>query len=286
MLNTKKISKILVPSYYYLKTSFVSKITRSYQNVNRTKDLINTMYYLKRAVKYQNFGSKLKIFFSSCYANNTYTLLWPLTKCKKDVLNEKRGIHLSTTFFKRRTSKVEESDKLKMKEQNEKISISDAELLDEALVVITRNKKFREDIEDLKKKLEVVNDHTHNISKNKVTSFLHKKLNKIVGQLDKELNDLETKINKKEKVFCEAELKVEEKFEIGFSNKTEKDMIKISEIIKTVKNLQKGYDEVKLKKVENLLRKIDTNQNDLVSVKDVLIIIEAIIANNVKLHKK
>ncbi|XP_055390350.1 mitochondrial proton/calcium exchanger protein isoform X2 [Condylostylus longicornis] len=198
----------------------------------------------------------------------------------------------------------------KKEEEDGTISSKDVQLLDEALAKVSKDKKqmlkekevikelkeeiedYKEDVEELKKMSQVMDKKVEEVKESKAAKLLYNKVNSMVSRLDKVLHDLEKTVEKEvseTKITSEPEQKLVESIdqpEVKVEKKKEEDLVKITELVEAIKGLQKVEDESRLKAIENVLSKIDLDQDGQMKVNDVMKIIEAIGTDNVKLNEK
>lgn len=178
------------------------------------------------------------------------------------------------------TAKVQEDEKLKEVQVNPK----DVKAIEAALNTITKEKKSlmveKETIEDLKAELKDYKEDVHdlektvadlpekNIKESKAARRLYKKVHKIVDKMDTVISELD-----KQKA---------ENYEV--SSKKQKQLLKIDEIIETIK--ENVIDKSRLSDIKKLLLKIDDDCDGALKVEDVLKLIDVIGKENVKLSGK
>ncbi|KAL5288381.1 LETM1 family protein [Megaselia abdita] len=171
------------------------------------------------------------------------------------------------------------------------ISSKDAELIGEALESVSKDKntllveketikELKEEIEEYKEDVEELRE-VRALSKEKVgesraAKILFKKVNTMIDQLDKVLNEFE---KKKEQTLSAGPEGSEAAPVI------KEDLVKIEDLVNAVKKLKTTSDESRLKTIENVLSKIDVDRDGHVKVDDVLKVIEAIGRDNVKLNQ-
>ncbi|XP_073812492.1 leucine zipper and EF-hand containing transmembrane protein 1 [Musca autumnalis] len=187
----------------------------------------------------------------------------------------------------------------KAKDAEEKtLTSKDVELISEALKSLSSDKKMvveKETIKDLKEELEEYKEDVEElrevrqvvkepVRESRAAKMLFKKVNSMIGQLDKVLDDLEKK--QKEKVLP-GDVSAEELRRAEIEAKSlEQDIVHIEDLVDTIKKLKQTSDESRLKQIENVLSKLDADKDGAISVDEVLKVIEAIGRENVKLDEK
>ncbi|XP_061397835.1 mitochondrial proton/calcium exchanger protein [Musca vetustissima] len=179
------------------------------------------------------------------------------------------------------------------------LTSKDVELLSEALKSLSSDKKMvveKETIKDLKEELEEYKEDVEElrevrqvvkepVRESRAAKMLFKKVNSMIGQLDKVLDDLEKK--QKEKALPGADVSAEELRKAELEAKSlEEDIVQIEDLVQTIKKLKQTSDESRLKQIENVLSKLDADKDGAISVDEVLKVIEAIGRENVKLDEK
>ncbi|XP_055855725.1 mitochondrial proton/calcium exchanger protein [Episyrphus balteatus] len=176
------------------------------------------------------------------------------------------------------------------------LSPKDVELLGEALkTVIGKNeallveketiKDLKEEIEDYKEDLEELHEITTTpdqpkaaVRESRGAKILFKKVNSMIGQLDKVLNDLEEKGKKLQQADAADDQSVK-------PTKPEA-LVRVDELVNAIKLMQKTSDEAKLNTIEKVLSKIDADQDGTISANEVVKVMETIGRENVKLSEK
>jgi len=180
------------------------------------------------------------------------------------------------------------------------ISTKDVQLLDEALAKVAKDKNqllkekevikelkeeiedYKEDIEELKK-ISQVDKKVDELKESKAAQMLYKKVNHMIGSLDKVLNDLE----KKNKEIADSK-SLKDSSDLIEEVKVEKKeaLVKITELVEAIKALQKVSDEGRIKAIHAVLRKIDLDKDGKIKVNDVMKVIEAIGKDDFKISEK
>uniref|UniRef100_T1PEC2 Mitochondrial proton/calcium exchanger protein n=1 Tax=Musca domestica TaxID=7370 RepID=T1PEC2_MUSDO len=178
------------------------------------------------------------------------------------------------------------------------LTSKDVELLSEALKSLSSDKKMvveKETIKDLKEELEEYKEDVEElrevrqvvkepVRESRAAKMLFKKVNSMIGQLDKVLDDLEKK--QKEQTLP-TDVSAEELKRAEMQAKSlEEDIVQIEDLVQTIKKLKQTSDESRLKQIENVLSKLDADKDGAISVDEVLKVIEAIGRENVKLDEK
>ncbi|XP_046811796.1 mitochondrial proton/calcium exchanger protein, partial [Lucilia cuprina] len=187
---------------------------------------------------------------------------------------------VSTVLTEAQTAKVAETAKAK-DEEEKSISSKDVELLSEALKTLSTDKKmvveketikdlkteleeYKEDVEELREVRQVVQEPVH---ESRAAKMLFKKVNSMIGQLDKVLTDLEEKQNKVKAQDLIGEELTKEQEE---AKRRQQDIVQIDELVQTIKKLKQTSDESRLKQIENVLSKLDADKDGAISVDEVL----------------
>ncbi|XP_055903081.1 mitochondrial proton/calcium exchanger protein [Eupeodes corollae] len=173
------------------------------------------------------------------------------------------------------------------------LSPNDVKLLGEALKTVVGKSKqllveketikdLKEEIEDYKEDLEELREITttqtelkESVKESRGAKILFKKVNSMIGQLDKVLNDLEQKGKKLQQVDVAPDLRPKPDA-----------LIRVDELVNAIKLMQETSDEAKLNTIEKVLSKIDVDQDGAISAKEVLKVVEIIGRENVKLSEK
>ncbi|XP_059607790.1 mitochondrial proton/calcium exchanger protein [Phlebotomus argentipes] len=186
----------------------------------------------------------------------------------------------------------------KAAEKPAEISSQDLEVLTDALGEISKDKKVlmveKEQIKDLKeeiadyaedvKELNAVVKPTDKIHESTAAKMLHRRVDKMIGKLDKVLLDLEAKEQKLKSDIETIEASAEE----GVQQEKEKkeQLVYVDELMVAIKKLQKVDDDAKLHQIYGILGKLDDDRDGRLKVDDVLKVIEMIAKDNVKLSEK
>lgn len=143
------------------------------------------------------------------------------------------------------TDSAKEAETAKAKDEEEKsISSKDVELLSEALKTLSTDKKmvveketikdlkteleeYKEDVEELREVRQVVKEPVH---ESRAAKMLFKKVNNMIGQLDKVLTDLEQKQSK-----VRAQDLTNE--QLAAAKRQEEDIVQIDELVQTIKKV-------------------------------------------------
>uniref|UniRef100_A0A1A9VIC2 Mitochondrial proton/calcium exchanger protein n=1 Tax=Glossina austeni TaxID=7395 RepID=A0A1A9VIC2_GLOAU len=178
----------------------------------------------------------------------------------------------------------------KRMEEEKSISSKDVALLNEALKTLSTDKKMlveKEAIKEIKEELEEYKEDVKElkevgkavqepVAESRAAQMLFKKVNRMIGQLDKVLDDFESK--------HKQQLQEERKADIAA--KHEEEFLHIDELVQTIKKLKQTSDESKLTQIVNVLSKLDTDKDGVITVDEVLKVVEAIGRENVKLNEK
>lgn len=157
--------------------------------------------------------------------------------------------------------------------KKEQISTSDLEVLEDALDALAKNKLIleKESIEDLKEEmadyqedlqeLQEVTASTARprIRETKAAKRLYKRVNKMINRMDSVVAELEDKEKILKKELAGGESKV-----------TTEDIVKIDELLDSVKKMQKIPDKFVLHQIQTMLSKMDDDHDGSIKVEDVL----------------
>lgn len=176
------------------------------------------------------------------------------------------------------------------KEDKASITSKEVELITQALDKVAENKKqllmeketikeLKEEIQDYKEDIEELQvartEFKADVKESRAAQLLFKKINKMIGNLDKVLTDLEKK--------SETIAQVPE-------NKSDSDkheeLVRIDELVAAIKGLKKISDDTRMKTIETVLSKIDCDQDGQLKVEYIMKIIKAISNENVKLNEQ
>ncbi|XP_050322396.1 mitochondrial proton/calcium exchanger protein [Bactrocera neohumeralis] len=212
-------------------------------------------------------------------------------KASEELLSKVPYLHSSTSSI---------TEERKQAEASNNISSKDVELLSDALKSLSTDKKmmveketlkdlkeeledYKEDVEELREVRNVVKEPVH---ESRAAKLLFKKVNSMIGHLDKVLVDLEKKRESKQK---KIKASTEEVLAGPLQSQEltqDEDTVHIEELMNTIKKLQKTSDETRLKQIEKVLSKIDADKDGLITVDEVLNVVEAISRENVNLSDK
>lgn len=154
---------------------------------------------------------------------------------------------VSTVLSEADTTKEEAASKAKA-EDEKSLSSKDVELLSEALKTLSNDKKmlveketikdlkeeleeYKEDVEELREVRQVVQEPVH---ESRAAKMLFKKVNTMIGQLDKVLTDLEEKQKVKTQGLLGEELTKEQEE----AKKREEEIVQIDELVQTIKKVR------------------------------------------------
>uniref|UniRef100_A0A1A9WBX2 Mitochondrial proton/calcium exchanger protein n=1 Tax=Glossina brevipalpis TaxID=37001 RepID=A0A1A9WBX2_9MUSC len=181
-------------------------------------------------------------------------------------------------------------------EEEKSISSKDVALLNEALKTLSTDKKMlveKEAIKEIKEELEEYKEDVKElkevgravqepVAESRAAKLLFKKVNRMIGQLDKVLDDLESK----HKQQLQEEYKAEVATKQEIQSKRKEEFLHIDELVQTIKKLKQTSDESKLTQIVNVLSKLDSDKDGVITVDEVLKVVEAIGRENVKLNEK
>nr|XP_014085692.1 mitochondrial proton/calcium exchanger protein [Bactrocera oleae]XP_014085693.1 mitochondrial proton/calcium exchanger protein [Bactrocera oleae]XP_014085694.1 mitochondrial proton/calcium exchanger protein [Bactrocera oleae]XP_014085695.1 mitochondrial proton/calcium exchanger protein [Bactrocera oleae]XP_036231068.1 mitochondrial proton/calcium exchanger protein [Bactrocera oleae]XP_036231069.1 mitochondrial proton/calcium exchanger protein [Bactrocera oleae]XP_036231070.1 mitochondrial len=212
-------------------------------------------------------------------------------KANEELLSKVPYLHSSTSSI---------TEERKQAEASNNISSKDVELLSDALKSLSTDKKmmveketlkdlkeeledYKEDVEELREVRNVVKEPVH---ESRAAKLLFKKVNSMIGHLDKVLVDLEKKRESKQKKIKASSEEVLAGPLQSQELMQDEDTVHIEELMNTIKKLQKTSDETRLKQIEKVLSKIDADKDGMITVDEVLNVVEAISRDNVNLSDK
>ncbi|VVC30884.1 LETM1-like,EF-hand domain pair,Letm1 ribosome-binding domain,EF-hand domain [Cinara cedri] len=138
-------------------------------------------------------------------------------------------------------------------------------------------KDYEEDINDLQEVMK--SEKKEKVRESKAAKRLFKKVNNMITNLDQVVNKLETKEKEIKTSIATKESSDETTTEAS-------ELIKIDELIGSVRKLQSVPDEDKLQKISEILSKIDEDGDGSIRLDTVMKVIETIGTENVKLSNK
>lgn len=184
--------------------------------------------------------------------------------------------------------------------KSDEITTTDVKVIEQALDTLDKDKKTmsveKEELKELKEEMAEYQEDVQelyqmkaeakgeadieNIKVSKGAKRLFNKVNKMIQKMDAVLLDLE-----------QSEKQVKEKIE-SLSSEEKKDvkaveeLIRIDELIAAIKQIQSVPDDHRLKRIAEILGKIDDDRDGAIKVEDVLKVVELIGKEDVKLSKK
>lgn len=182
--------------------------------------------------------------------------------------------------------------------KEDEITTTDVEVLEQALDSVGKDKNLaveKEEIKELKEEMAEYQEDVkelyqikaeakgeidiENIKVSKGANRLFKKVNKMISKMDAVLLELE-----------QSEKKVKQRMKsLGPDENDEKDveeLVKIDELVGAIKQIQNVPDEHRLKRIAEILGKIDDDQDGAIKIEDVLKVVELIGKEDVKLSKE
>ncbi|XP_011062478.1 PREDICTED: LETM1 domain-containing protein LETM2, mitochondrial [Acromyrmex echinatior] len=183
--------------------------------------------------------------------------------------------------------------------KTDEITTTDVKVLEQALDSIGKDNKTmaveKEEIKELKEEMAEYQEDIkelyqikaeakgqtdiENIKISKGANRLFKKVNKMISKMDAVLWELE-----------QSEKKVKQRIEsLGPEKKDTKDveeLVKIDELVAAIKQIQSVPDEHRLKRIAEILGKIDDDQDGAIKIEDVLKVVELIGKEDVNLSKQ
>ncbi|GAB1864426.1 Mitochondrial proton/calcium exchanger protein [Camponotus japonicus] len=232
----------------------------------------------------------------------------------KGAIGEKEGIMDHKTkieIIKMEERKIEEERKEKKEIEpqpiilessnvkGDEITTTDVKVLEQALDSIGKDNKNmaveKEEIKELKeemaeyqediKELDQIKaeakgqEDIENIKVSKGAKRLFNKVNKMISTMDAALSELE-----------QSEKKVKQRMEsLGPEKQDAKDveeLVRIDELVAAIKQFQNVGDEHRLKRIAEILKKIDNDRDGSIKIEDLLKVVELIGKEEVKLSKK
>ncbi|KZC12823.1 LETM1 and EF-hand domain-containing protein anon-60Da, mitochondrial [Dufourea novaeangliae] len=183
-------------------------------------------------------------------------------------------------------------------EKADEITNTDVKVLEQALDNIGKDKKkmsvekeelkeLKEEMadyqEDLKELYEIKaaakgQEDVESIKESKGAKRLFNKVNKMIGKMDAVLEQLESKKQVKQKA-------VGSDAEESPSSKNVEELVRIDELIIAIKQIQNVPDEHRLRRIAEILAKIDDDRDGSIKIEDVLKVVELIGKEDIKLSK-
>lgn len=229
-------------------------------------------------------------------------------KVAEELLLDKAPIVTADGIIKPETVTVSSTaDELKVLPEKEKVekelSSDDLKILTDALGSISSEKKlllekeelkeikeeiaeYEEDVQELKQIVEQ-KDEKIQLKESRAAKLLFKKVNSMISNLDRVLDDLEKK-EKEIKILTTEPAEVTEAIDavIEEEAKRTEELVQIDEMMNAIRKIQKVSDESVLEQIEKLLARIDDDRDGSLKVEDVLKIIETIGKENINLNEK
>jgi len=181
----------------------------------------------------------------------------------------------------------------------DEITTTDVKVLEQALDSIGKDHKTmaveKEELKELKEEMAEYQEDVkelyqikaeakgqadiENIKISKGANRLFKKVNKMISKMDAVLLELE-----------QSEKKVKQRIESVPNEKRDvkdvEELVKIDELVAAIKQIQSVPDEHRLKRIAEILGKIDDDHDGAIKIEDVLKVVELIGKEDVKLSKK
>ncbi|KAL6266395.1 hypothetical protein P5V15_003248 [Pogonomyrmex californicus] len=231
----------------------------------------------------------------------------------KGAIGEKEGKvdhRTNIEIIKMEERKIEEERKEKKESEPEptvlessikvdEITTTDVKVLEQALDSIGKDNKNmaveKEEIKELKEEMAEYQEDIkelyqikaeakgqadiENIKVSKGANRLFKKVNKMISKMDAVLLELE-----------QSEKKVKQRIESSALEKQDtkdvEELVKIDELIAAIKQIQNVPDQHRLKRIAEILGKIDDDHDGAIKIEDVLKVVELIGKEDVKLSKE
>lgn len=183
----------------------------------------------------------------------------------------------------------------KAAEKPAEISSQDLEVLTDALGEIAKDKKQllveKEQLKDLKeeiadyaedvKELNAVVKPTDKIAESTAARLLHKRVDKMIGKLDKVLADLEAKEQK-----LKSDIETIEAAEDNVQQEKKDQLVYVDELMMAIKKIQKVDDDSKLHQIYGILGKLDDDRDGRLKIDDVLKVSFCFIFKNILFFSK
>lgn len=187
------------------------------------------------------------------------------------------------------------------KEEDNMVASADLQVVEDVLEAFGNDKKellvekheladlreemedYQEDLKDLEEvvqSLDSTSKEAKMLKESKAAKRLFKRVNKMINNMDKVIEDL----SKKEQALKQEQTK-EAIPEVDSKQQCE-ELVKIDELINTLRKIQQVPDAAKLKRIAEVLDKMDADHDGSVKVEAVLKVLELIGEENVKLSKK
>ncbi|XP_033253402.1 mitochondrial proton/calcium exchanger protein-like [Drosophila miranda] len=178
-------------------------------------------------------------------------------------------------------------------DSDKSISSTDVQMLSDALNTLSSDKQlvveketikelkeelrdYKEDVEELREVRQVVKEP---VRESRAAKLLYNRVNKMISQLDGVLNDLEHRqqqIKQANAIDCsEAEPTPERQ-----------PTVHIDELVATIKRTREASDEERFKVVEELLVKLDADQDGAISVNEITKVVQSIDSQATNIDKK
>lgn len=201
-------------------------------------------------------------------------------KKKEEVIDKAPIISLSSTPELKDTAEILSAEKTpELAKKEEHIVSKDLQALEDALDEISKEKQFivekgeieelkeqmadyQEDVQDLQKA--VAEQPKPEIKESKAAQRLFKRVNKMIGKMDKLLTDLESKEKQLKHDLEQKDLASET------TDKKKKELLKIDDIMAAIKKIKDVPDKSRLEQIKNVLGKIDDDRDGSIKVEDVL----------------
>ncbi|KAI5706508.1 hypothetical protein M8J75_008806 [Diaphorina citri] len=192
---------------------------------------------------------------------------------------------------------VKEKDAKERRPEEDMVASADLQVVEDALEAFGKDKKqllvekheladlreemsdYQEDLKDLEEAMQTLDPSSKEVvlKESKAAKRLFKRVNKMINNMDKVIEDL----GKKEKAIKEDIAKPELD-----SAEQSAELVKIDELINTLRKIQQVPDTSKLQRIAEVLDKMDADHDGAIRVEAVLKVLELIGEENVKLSKK
>lgn len=200
-------------------------------------------------------------------------------KKKEEIVDKAPIVSLSATPELKDPAKVISAEKTPEPKKEEHIVTKDLQALEDALDEISKEKKFiveKGEIEELKEQMADYQEDVHDLEKavaeqpkpeikeTKAAQRLFKRVNKMIGKMDKLLTDLESKEKQLKQDLAQKDLASET------TDKKKEELLKIDDIMAAIKKIKDVPDESRLEQIKNVLGKMDDDRDGSIKVEDIL----------------
>ncbi|KAH8269512.1 hypothetical protein KR018_004437 [Drosophila ironensis] len=215
------------------------------------------------------------------------------TIAKRSAIKEEQAApYVFTENLERRDKDLlDQKENLSVSETDKGISSTDVQLLSDALKTLSSDKQlvveketikelkeeladYKEDVEELREVRQVVKEP---VRESRAAKLLYNRVNKMISNLDSVLNDLEHRQN---------QIKQVDSSDYVVSSPAHQQMVHIDELVATIRRVKEASDEERLKVVEDLLVKLDSDKDGVISVQEITKAVQSIDGEATKIDKK